>query len=69
MTISTLLAELAEQYGNGWPMGVLDRYCYLDRVGVNRARSQNEEYHLLRRWLEQTIEAGIASRQGNLTEH
>ncbi len=69
MTISTLLAELAEQYGLNRPQCALDRYCYLDRMGTSRARTQNEQYCLLRKWLTETLEAGSAFKQSRLVEH
>ncbi len=63
MTISTLLAELAEQYGNGWPERAVTRYAHLE-VGPRNER-ETQEYWLLRDWLLGIVELGIASRQGH----
>ncbi len=67
MTIQSIIAGLAEKYGNGWSERAVTRYAHLE-VGP-RNEKETQEYWLLRNWLLGIVELGIAFRQGNLVEH
>ena len=70
MTIQNIVAGLQAQYGNKWPREIIGLTIGLAAIRyTQRTAEEQEQYLLLRQWLLETVEAGIASKQGNPTEH
>jgi len=68
MDIQEILADFQIRYPSAWPEAVLDRFVYLASRTYMTDREETE-YIIIRDWIQDTINAGIAFRQQSLIEH
>jgi hypothetical protein len=70
MTVEEILRDLEENYSDMWPRAAIVRLMNLWHQLQSLYNLEDaDEFNLLLEWTVETVEAGIAFRQGSLIEH
>jgi len=64
MTLDKLLNDFKNRYGDTWYLAAVDRFLHLYTLSPTSPIWNEQEYFLLRNWLDDVVAAGVRAEEG-----